>query len=918
MTSDWHAATIEKIASALETNPHKGLDDIEVKERQEKFGLNVVTAKEHKHPVIRFMSQFKEPLMYILVIAGIVTAFLEEWVDSGVIFGVVLVNATVGFVQETRAGRALEALARMVTTEATVIRSGNKKRVSSKELVVGDVVILRSGDKVPADLRLYQTRDLRIDESMLTGESVSVEKNVDMLDVDTVLADRNNMAYSGTLVTYGQGIGLVVATGDRTETGRISKSIATAQDMATPLTRKIAKFSKVLLSFIIVLAAASFAVSLIRNQHSIEETFMSAVAIAVAAIPEGLPAALTITLAIGVSRMAKRHAIIRKLPAVEALGSTTVICSDKTGTLTENQMTVTEIYSGGVSYTTSGTGYHPEGVITRHGNGGGQSHGSSLIECLTVGLLCNDSHLMQKDGQWEVTGDPTEAALIVSARKAGLKEEELHRRFPRIDSIPFESHLQYMATLHETRGGGDHNVIFIKGALEKILERSSHVAIDDASTELMPLSVEHTNEILQKAEEMGGKGLRVLAFAKKNVPSSKRSLTTADVESGLVFLGLQAMLDPPRQEAITAVRTCQGAGIRIKMITGDNVHTAAIIARKLGFNNVSGEDSDRASSVVAVTGHDLSKYSEKELTDVAERTDVFARVSPDQKLQLVKALQARGHIVAVTGDGVNDAPALKQADIGVAMGVSGTDVSKEAADMVLTDDNFASIEAAVEEGRGIFDNLTKFITWTLPTNFGEGMVIVAAIFAGFLLPILPVQILWVNMSTALALGMMLVFEPKEPDIMRRKPRSPGAPILTSVLIQRVALVSGLILVGVFGLFVWEQSIGASIEESRTVAVNTVIMIELFYLFNSRSLSKSMFHVGVFSNKWVIVGVTVMIGLQVAYTYAPPMNALFKSAPISLEAWGRIIAFAFLTYVIVEVEKWVRRRISAKQDKSVDE
>ncbi len=908
---DWHAATVEEIAGALETNLDRGLDDTEVKGRQEKFGLNVVTARERRHPAVKFLLQFREPLMYILVVAGVVTAFLGGWVDSGVIFGVVLVNAAVGFIQETRAGKALEALARMVVTEATVVRSGTKKRVPSRELVVGDIVILRSGDKVPADLRLYQTRDLRIDESMLTGESIPVEKNPAVLDADTVVADRKNMAYSGTLVTYGQGLGLAVATGDRTETGRISKDIAAAQEMATPLTRKIAKFSRLLLFFIITLAAATFATGLVRDSYPLEETFMSAVAIAVAAIPEGLPAALTITLAIGVSRMAKRHAIIRKLPAVEALGSTTVICSDKTGTLTENQMTVVEIYSGGASYAVSGTGYHHEGAITRQDNNDdGQGHGSPLIECLTAGLLCNDSRLTQKDGRWEVTGDPTEAALIVSARKAGLgEEEEVHKRFPRLDSIPFESHLQYMATLHGVPGS-DHNAIFIKGALEKILQRSSHVAIDDASTELLkPLSVDCANEILHKAEEMGRKGLRVLAFARKYVPSAKRSLADADVDSGLVFLGLQAMLDPPRQEAIAAVRTCQRAGIRVKMITGDNVHTATIIARKIGFNtnDVSGEDSGGDTSIVAVTGHDLARYSEKELADVAERTDVFARVSPDQKLQLVKALQARGHVVAVTGDGVNDAPALKQADIGVAMGVSGTDVSKEAADMILTDDNFASIEAAVEEGRGIFDNLVKFLAWTLPTNLGEALVIVAAIFAGFLLPVLPVQILWINMSTAVALGMMLVFEPKEPDIMRRKPRSPGAPILTSALLQRIALVSGMIVAGTFGLFAWEQDAGASIEESRTVAVNTIVVIEIFYLLNSRSLSKSMFHVGVFSNKWIIVGIAVMIGLQLAYTYAPAMNVLFKSAPISAESWLRIIGVAFLTFVVVEVEKWVRRR-----------
>lgn len=903
-TISWHALPSADVAARLEVVPGKGLDEHEVGRRLDIYGANTVSAKKGRHPAVGFLLQFREPLMYILVAAGIVTAAIGELVDSAVIFGVVLVIAAAGFIQEMRAGKAMEALINMVTTEATVVRSGSRKRLPSSQLVPGDVVILRSGDKVPADLRLYQTRDLRIDESALTGESVPAEKTAGTLRQDTMLADRKNMAYSGTLVTYGQGFGMVVSTGDTTEAGKISKSISLAQEMATPLTRKIARFSKVLLYFIIGLASATFVAGLAQNQHTIHESFLSAVALAVAAIPEGLPAALTITLAIGVGRMARRHAIVRRLPAVEALGSITVVCSDKTGTLTENQMTVTEVYANGATFEVAGTGYNPEEGMIKD-RGAADIH--SLRECLTAGLLCNDSHLVERDGKWDAAGDPTEVALIVSAKRSGMDEHELHRRFARIDEIPFESSLQYMATLHKD-AEKNHDVIYVKGAPEKLVERCSFVAKDDSAGLLAqtPLLADERKGLLQRADEMAAKGLRVLAFAKKDVVSmQKDSLNDRDL-GGLVFLGFQGMLDPPRREVASAIAACHNAGIKVKMITGDNAKTAAMIARKIGLDNgIDGHG--KSAEVLAVTGYDLAKYSDSELSALVERANVFARVSPEQKLQLVRVLQSKGDIVAVTGDGVNDAPALKQADIGVAMGVKGTDVAKEAADIVLTDDNFVSIEAAIEEGRGIFDNVRKFITWTLPTNFGEALIIVAAIFAGFSLPLLPVQVLWINMTTALALGMMLVFEPKEQDIMRRRPQNPDSPILTRGLIRRVILVSLMILASVLGLFIWHQNAGASIEEARTVAVNGVVMIELFYLFNSRSLDKSIFRMKFLSNRWIVAGAAIMIGLQLLYTYLPPMNALFQSAPIGLESWAMIIALAFVTLFAVEVEKWITKR-----------
>jgi Ca2+-transporting ATPase len=600
---------------------------------------------------------------------------------------------------------------------------------------------------------------------------------------------------------------------------------------------------------------------------------------------------MTITLAIGVSRMARRRAIIRKLPAVETLGSTTVICSDKTGTLTENQMTVQEILSGGERFEVTGAGYAPSGQILKQGKPVEAAQIPALMECLKAGLLCNDSLLLEKESRWEIQGDPTEGALLVLAGKAGLDMDAVRRESFRIDTIPFESQHQYMATLH---AGGTNNtgIIYAKGSVETIVERC--VSALDAEGRPVELDAEG---IHRAVEEMAAKGLRVLAFAKGELKQGKNELHHADEASGMTFLGLQGMIDPPRVEAIIAVQKCHTAGIRVKMITGDHALTASSIAKQVGLHNPSN----------VVTGKALMELSDRELIDVSDQTAVFARVSPEQKLRLVEALQAKGNVVAMTGDGVNDAPALKRADIGVAMGITGTDVAKEAADMVLTDDNFASIEAAVEEGRGIFDNLTKFIVWTLPTNLGEGLVILAAIFAGVTLPILPVQILWINMTTAVLLGLMLAFEPKEPGIMTRPPRDPKTPILTGVLIWRLFIVGLLLLGGAFGLFEWELMTGATVVEARTVAVNVFVLVELFYLFNCRSLTQSMFRLGFFSNPLLFGGVIIMMILQVMYTYMPAMNLMFHSAPISFEAWGRILMISVITSSVVGIEKWLRRR-----------
>lgn len=892
----WHHMPIDEVLDLLEVKKEGGLDEFEVKHRQEHFGPNVITGKKGAGPIKRFLLQLHQPLVYILIAAGAITAFLKEWVDSGVIFGVVAVNALLGFVQESKALKAIEALAQTMVSDATVLRAGEKRRISSADLVPGDIVILQSGDKVPADMRLIDSRDLQIDESALTGESLPVKKMPGVLDHDVVLADRHNMAFASTLVTYGQGSGVVVSTAGATEVGRISELISETESLKTPLTRKIAHFSHILLYAILALAVATFLAGLARGQ-SLLDMFMAAVALAVGAIPEGLPAAMSITLAIGVARMARRRAVIRKLPAVETLGSTTVICSDKTGTLTENQMTVQEISVGGNRFEVSGAGYNPSGEFLAGGKPIVPANHAGLLECLRAGLLCNDSRVLEKDGRWEVQGDPTEGALIVSAMKAGLSAQRASGEIPRIDAIPFESERQYMATLHDV-GEGKPKVVYVKGAVEILLERCSEALdLSGTSTALDPARVQ------SDVEHMASKGLRVLAFARKELALEAKGIEHSDIASDLTFLGVQGMIDPPRAEAIAAVKACHSAGIQVKMITGDHALTASAIARMIGL------DVGEANPQNVLTGKILAKLSDRELINTVEKVAVFARVDPEQKLRLVEALQARGHVAAMTGDGVNDAPALKRADIGIAMGITGTEVAKEAADMILTDDNFATIQAAVEEGRGVFDNLTKFIVWTLPTNMGEGLVILAAILAGLTLPILPVQILWINMSTAVLLGLMLAFEPKESGIMMRPPRDPKTPILTRELIRRILLVGAMLLITAFGLFEWELMTGAGEAEARTVAVNVFVMVQLFYLFNCRSLTKSMFQLGLFSNPWLFGGVSLMIALQLLYTYLPAMNWMFHGAPISLGAWGRIVAAGFLVYLIVGFEKWIKRRMS---------
>ncbi len=893
----WHALSARQVAEHLHGDPEQGLTSLEAQGRLAQLGPNKLAPSKRKPALVRYLEQFRNPLLFVLIASSVVTALVKDPLDAGVIFAVVLANAVIGFLQESRAERAIESLAETMVAQAVVVRGGRPVPMPAQDLVPGDLIILQAGDKIPADARLVQARDLRVAEAALTGESSPVDKEASIeLPEATLLADRRTMVYATTLIVAGQARALVTATGDATEIGQISRLISSAREVETPLTRKIASFSQVLLVVILAIAVLAVLIGVARGQPFFD-TVLAAIALAVAAIPEGLPAAVTVTLAIGVSRMARRKAIIRKLPAVETLGSTTVICSDKTGTLTQNQMTVQVVYAGGRRFEISGGGYDPHGAITRNGLAVDLASEAALEGCLRAGVLCNESQIMEEEGRWTAVGDPTEAALLTAAWKAGAPPDDVRRGATRLDALPFDSLHKYMATLN-TGSSGAPPEIWVKGALEVLLGSADRML--GPVGEDLPLDAQ---ALQGEADRMAAQGLRVLAFARRPAQEDLRTITHAHVQEGLVILGLQGMIDPPRAEARMAIQACQEAGIQVKMITGDHALTATAIARKLGLL---GERGAPDSQAAVMTGAALAAESDADLLQSVERTAVFARVAPDQKLRLVQALQARQHVVAMTGDGVNDAPALRQADIGVAMGITGTEVSKEAAAMVLTDDNFATIGAAVEEGRAVFDNLTKIIAWTLPTNLGEGLVILASLLVGVALPILPIQILWINLVSVAVLGLVLALEPREPDLMLRRPRDPGAPILTRTLALRVVLVGAAILAAAFGLYELRLYEGASVAQARTVAVTAVILIGIFYLLNCRSLDESPLHIGLFSNRWVLAGIPALLGLQLVFVYVPVMNRLFQSAPIGLREWGLTTGAGLATFILIEAEKALRR------------
>lgn len=885
----WHTKSTESVFSYLETST-EGLSYEEVEKRLTAYGPNKLVGVQTRSAFLRFIYQFHNILIYVLIVAGMVTAILEHWVDAGVIFAVVLLNAVIGFLQEGKAENALRSIQQMLSPHAIVIRNGRQITIEAEDLVPGDIVMLQSGDKVPADLRLFRVKGLQIQESALTGESVAIEKMTDPVAKESVIGDQHCMAFSGTIVTHGQGSGIVIGTGVDTQIGRISSLVSEVESTTTPLLRQMAQFGRWLTIAILSVSFITFAFGLWVRDYAAVEMFLAAVSLAVAAIPEGLPAIMTITLAIGVQRMANRNAIIRKLPAVETLGAVSVICSDKTGTLTRNEMTVSTIATSHDLFELSGTGYDPHGAISLSDRDVLAEERPLLQEVARVSMLCNDASLEHKNGEWLVHGDPMEGALLVAGLKAGLDLDEEAKQYPRTDLIPFEAEHRFMATLHHDHRGD--TFIFLKGAPEQLLEMCTYQRSLNGD---QPLDKHYW---LDRIEVLAGNGQRVLAIATKRANPKQEELSFSDLENELVILGMLGLIDPPREEAIEAVQICGRAGIRVKMITGDHGATARAIAKQLKLKN----------SDEVLTGTELEKMSEEMLRQRVLDVDIYARVNPEHKLRLVRSLQEHGLIVAMTGDGVNDAPALKRADVGTAMGYNGTEAAKEASEMVLADDNFASITHAVEEGRTVYDNLKKAILFILPTNGGEALIILAAIAFGFhQMPLIPVQILWVNMVTAVTLALSLAFEPPEPNVMQRPPRDAHEPILTAYLIWRIVYVSMILMGGTFGLFIWEMEQDASIEHAQTVAVNTLIMFEIFYLFNSRYMTDSIFSwEGLSGNRYVLIAIAILVILQLGFTYFTPMQSLFGTKAIDLTIWFRIVLVASSVLFLVEFEKYVVR------------
>jgi len=899
----WYQLSAEQVIKALETGDG-GLTSSEAKARLEKYGYNEL---EYKKPsvLMRFLRQFHNSLVYILLAAALITGILsmtgeDMWMDMAVILGVVILNVIIGFFQEGKAESALEALRKMMVPECTVQRDGEEKVIPARELVPGDIVLINGGDRVPADLRLFFSKNMAADEAPLTGESSPVKKNIEPISrPDLSPADQRCIAFSGTFITSGTARGVVVGTGEQTEFGKIAKLVKETKKVITPLQKKITDFTKTLIILIISLGALNFILGWAVD-YEVSYSFLASVALIVAAIPEMLPMIVTGILALAGTAMAKRNALIRRLPAAETLGCTTVICSDKTGTLTKNQMTVLRAYCGGRDYQVSGVGYEPKGeFILGEKNIDPLVENKDLVETLIAGYLCNNSALAEDNGRHSIIGDPTEGALVVSAIKAGVNEKS-----PRLDEIPFESEQQYMATLHQDK---EKNIIYAKGSPEMILGMCQSQLIDGG---IEPVRSE---EIGAAAEKMASDALRVLGMACKTLPREKTSLEPEDME-GLTFLGLQGMIDPPREEAIEAVGDCKTAGIRTVMITGDHAQTARAIARQLGI----GEGEDKV-----VTGEELSRMSDEELFEAVDKVSVYARVAPEHKLRIAKQLQKLGHIVAMTGDGVNDAPALKAADIGVAMGITGTEVSKEASGMVLTDDNFASIVGAVEEGRHAWKNLEKAVLYTLPTNGGQALLVMGALLAApfiFLfkeqLPLAPVQILWVNLFDSVFLTMPLMMEPKEKGLLQIPPRDPKEKIANRLFFERVGLVSVVMALTAFLIYYYFGSLAVSgetvadqvrLEQAQTAAFMSVVMVHVGFIFTARSVFKSAFTFSPFSNRWVLAGVAVTIITDLMIVYLGPLQSVFRTTAFPAAWWGLIVLAIFPGFLAVELEKLWRKR-----------
>lgn len=889
--SDFHSLSVDEVLGDAATSP-MGLTTEEAQRRLARYGRNELKQSMGRHPLLRFLSQFNNALIYFLLAAAVTAFFLGHHVDAAVIAAVVLVNAVVGFVQEGKAERALDAIRGLVSPHAHLLRDGHRVSLPASTIVPGDIVLLEGGDRVPADLRLIDTHSLLVEEAILTGESVAAEKRAAPVAADAALGDRHSMAYSGTLVAAGQGTGVVIATGVSTEIGRISTLLRDVQPMSTPLLRQINRFGRQITWLAMAAAAALFVFAVALRGYDPTDALIVVVALAVGVVPEGLPAVITITLAIGVQRMARRNAAIRQLPAVETLGATSVICSDKTGTLTRNEMTVRRLVLGDGTVTVSGTGYEPAGDLQPSPDDGAPDDlRAAAQELALAALLCNDAELRRDHEAWIVAGDPMEGALVVVAAKAGLDAGTTRARWPRLDAIPFDAKHRFMATLNQASDGSRR--VFVKGAPDELL-RLCRLETDRRGP--IPLDEAYWQERIAAAARQGE---RVLGFATKRVARLTRRIDFPDLDDGLVFLGLVGLIDPPRDEAISAIAECHRAGIAVKMVTGDHGETAAAIARQLGLD----EDPH------VLTGRDLDAISDADLPDVVTGTAVFARTSPEHKLRIVRALQSTGAVVAMTGDGVNDAPSLKQADVGIGMGHKGTDAAREAAQMVLLDDNFASIVAAVHEGRVVYDNIRKVTAWTLPTNGGEVLTVIAAILFNFTLPMSAVQILWINLLLTATLGLVLAFEPAEPNVMRRKPRPSGQGLLTSFMIWRVVFVSFLFLTISLAIFFYALNRGYDVETARTMVVNTIVVLETFYLFNVRYLHMTSFSWrGALGTPAVLTAIAIVVVAQFAFTYLPFMHELFDSRPVSFVDGVLIVATGVVMMVILEIEKQIARRM----------
>ncbi len=897
--NQWHSVSHTIVLEYLKTSS-EGLSSTEVAKRLKKSGPNKLYRQGREGVFKILIRQFLNPLIYILLVATLLSIVMGKITDGIVVFSVIIINAIIGFIQEYQAGNTIQSLLKLVPENATVMREGEQVSIPISELVAGDYVLLQAGDRVSADMRLTFTKNAQCDESILTGESLPAEKGIDTAGTDAGISDRNCMVYSGTLITSGTAEGVVVATGMRTEIGKIASLLESTTSLKSPLTISLEKIARGITYSIVLVGIAVFALAMFREYTFMDASF-SAIALAVAAIPEGLPAVITIVSTIGVTRMAKRKAIIRHLSSVETLGSTTVICSDKTGTLTRNEMTVNFLWNGKEEFIIPETGNDSRGKILKRGTDA-EATEIDICELLRAATLCNDAALQNgSKTNFKAVGDPTEIALLIASATFGIDQEKLKDAWPRLDELPFDSARKIMATLHKSPS--EDKIIYLKGAPESVIPILTNS--ENTSEGIHPESVRKA--ALQLAEN----GMRVLAFASKKIRKENSLHIDEEDLNQFEFLGLMAMSDPPRMEVKDAIEACHRAGIVVKMITGDHPATAAEIGRQLGL----------IQDGRVITGHELQKMNEADLQGAVKNTHIFARVSPEDKLKLVMALQANGEIVAMTGDGVNDAPALKRADIGVAMGISGTAVAKESADMILANDNFESIEAAIEEGRRVFDNLLKCLVFLLPTSIGLGLVIFFAVLffpteGGVLLkPMLPVQVLWINLITAVALTLPLALEAMEPDVMNRPPRKPGKPLLSPFIIFRIVTVALIMAGGTIGLFLWEYHFELSsgtdhalaISEAQTMAVTSMVLFQVFYLIDCRSLKLPIHQIGIFSNPSIYLGIVGVLLAQASFVYIPFMNRWFHSAPLNGEAWGLSFMVAFSILIMIGIEKWVRHK-----------